>query len=210
MKDSILNRRMRYVFNPSLIPAIIAVDIAVFCLTYFLFPRLMYRLAMIPSAVLYGHAYWQFATYMFCHGGIWHLLMNMLALYMFGMPVARQIGSNEFLLFYLLTGIAAGIMSFFSYWAAGINAVLIGASGAIYGVMLLFSVFYPRSVVYVFGVIPVRAPLLIVIYFLIEFMGSMSMRGSIAHATHLWGLIFAALYCIVRLRIKPWRVWSAL
>ena len=188
MKNNILNRRMRYVFNPSLVPALIAVNFIVFCLTYFLFPRLMYFLAMIPSAVLYGHSYWQFATYMFCHGGMWHLLMNMLALYIFGMPVSREIGSNEFLLFYLLTGIAAGVMSFLTYLFAGYNVMLIGASGAI----------------------PVRAPLLIVIYFMIEFLGSLSMRGGIAHATHLWGLVFAFLYCMIRLRIKPWKAWSSL
>lgn len=210
MKNNILNRRMRYVFNPSLVPALIAVNFIVFCLTYFLFPRLMYFLAMIPSAVLYGHSYWQFATYIFCHGGMWHLLMNMLALYIFGMPVSREIGSNEFLLFYLLTGIAAGVMSFLTYLFAGYNVMLIGASGAIYGVMLLFSVFYPRSVIYVFGIIPVRAPLLIVIYFMIEFLGALSMRGGIAHATHLWGLVFAFLYCMIRLRIKPWKAWSSL
>ena len=101
-------------------------------------------------------------------------------------------------------------MSFLTYLFAGYNVMLIGASGAIYGVMLLFSVFYPRSVIYVFGIIPVRAPLLIVIYFMIEFLGSLSMRGGIAHATHLWGLVFAFLYCMIRLRIKPWKAWSSL
>ena len=201
---------MRYIFSPALVSGLIAVNFIVFCLTYFLFPLLMYSLAMIPSAVLYGHSYWQFLTYMFCHGGIWHLVMNMFALYVFGLPVSREIGCNEFLLFYLLTGIAAGIASFFTYWAAGMNVALIGASGAIYGVMLLFSVFYPRAVIYVFGIIPVRAPLLILFYFLIEFMGSVSMRGGIAHAAHLWGLVFAFLYSAVRLRINPLHAWSSL
>ncbi len=199
---------MPYTFNPSLVPGLIAVNVIVFILTFFLFPRLTYQLAMIPSYILYRHAYWQFLTYMFVHGGIWHLAFNMLALYMFGMPLSRELGTNEFLLFYLLTGIAAGIASFFSYWALGYNAVLIGASGAIYGVMLLFSEFFPSARIYVFGILPVKAPYLIIIYFVLEFALSFSSRGSVAHATHLFGLLFAFLYSLIRLRIKPWRAWG--
>ena len=74
--------------------------------------------------------------------------------------------------------------------------------------MLLFSVFYPNAMIYMFGIIPVRAPMLMVIYFLIEFFGSVSSYGGVAHVTHLFGLLFAFIYCLVRFRIKPWRAWG--
>ena len=208
MGNNILNRRMRYVFWPNMIPALIAVNIVLFALSAFIYPRLTYILSLVPSFVYYGHWYWQFFTYMFMHGGVWHLLFNMLALYMFGMPVSRSIGSNEFLFFYLLIGTLSGIASFFSFLLSGHNYILLGASGAIYGVMLLFSVFYPHAVVYLFGAIPIRAPMLMVIYFLIEFLGAVSSYGGVAHATHLFGLLFAFIYCLVRFRIKPWRAWG--
>ena len=208
MGNSILNRRMCYVFWPGMISGLIAANIVLYALAAFLFPRLTYILSMVPALVYYNHWYWQFVTYMFMHGGVWHLVFNMLALYMFGMPVSRSIGSNEFLLFYLLTGTLSGIASFFTFLLSGHNYILLGASGAIYGVMLLFSVFFPNAVVYVFGMIPVRAPMLMVIYFLIEFLGSISSYGGVAHVTHLFGLLFAFLYCLIRFRIKPWRVWG--
>ena len=208
MANNILNRRMRYVFWPDMIPAMIAINVVLFAISAFIYPRLTYMLSMVPSLVYYGHWYWQFVTYMFMHGGVWHLLFNMLALYMFGMPVSRSIGSNEFLLFYLLIGTLSGIASFFSFLLTGHNYVLLGASGAIYGVMLLFSVFYPNAMIYMFGIIPVRAPMLMVIYFLIEFFGSVSSYGGVAHVTHLFGLLFAFIYCLVRFRIKPWRAWG--
>ncbi len=208
MGNNILNRRMGYVFWPGLIPGLIAINIVAFGLASFLFPRLTYMLSLVPSLVHYKHWYWQFITYMFMHGGVWHLMFNMLALYMFGTPVSRSIGSNEFLLFYLLIGTLSGIASYFSYFLTGHNYILLGASGAIYGVMLLFSVFFPSAVVLVFGVIPVRAPVLMLIYFAIEFLGSVTSYGGIAHITHLFGLLFAFLYCLIRFRIRPWTAWG--
>ena len=179
-----------------------------FGLAAFIAPRLVYMLSMVPSLVYHRHWYWQLLTYMFMHGGVWHLMFNMLALYMFGMPVSRSTGSNEFLLFYLLIGTLSGAASYLTFLYTGQNSILMGASGAIYGVMLLFSVFYPNAVIYLFGIIPLRAPMLMIIYFLIEFLGAASSYSGVAHITHLYGLLFAFIYCIVRFHIKPWRAWG--
>ena len=117
-------------------------------------------------------------------------------------------GTREFLLFYFLTGTLSGIASFFVYLFTGTNAILLGASGALYAVMLLFSVLYPRAIIYLFGIFPVRAPVLVILYFIIELYSQMgSYGGSVAHMTHLFGLLFAALYCVIRMRIKPWQAW---
>lgn len=205
--NSIINRKFRYTYSNSAAMIIVA-NCIVFFVAYLLYPALTYYFAMIPSAILYGHYYWQFVTYMFTHSGFWHLFSNMLGLFIFGTAVERAVGTREFLLFYFLTGILSGIASFFFYLFTGTNAILLGASGALYAVMLLFSVIYPRAVIYLFGVFPVRAPILVLIYFFVELYSQMnSYGGGIAHMTHLFGLVFALLYCLIRLRIKPWRVW---
>jgi membrane associated rhomboid family serine protease len=197
---------MRYTYT-HVTETLIIINVLVFLLTEFIYPRSVYYLAMIPSFVLHGYV-WQLFTYMFVHGGFSHILFNMLGLYIFGSMVERRIGSKEFLLFYLLTGTLSGVFSFVAYLLAGTNVVLLGASGALYAVMLLFSVLYPYAVVYVFGVLPIRAPLLVVIYFLFELFSQMSgANGGVSHLTHLGGLLFAYIYCLVRLRLNPLQEW---
>ena len=207
--NSIINRKFRYTFSGASV-AIIAANVIVYFVTAYLLPRLMVYLSLVPAAVIYGRMYWQFVTYMFVHAGAWHLFSNMLGLYIFGMAVEREIGTREFLLFYFLTGILSGAASFLTYVYTGSYLVmLMGASGALYAVMLLFSVLYPRAVIFVFGVIPVKAPVLVILYFLIELFSQMGSYGmGIAHLTHLYGLLFAFLYCLIRLRIGPWQAWG--
>ncbi len=207
MRNSIINRQFRYTYSNAA-AAIAVINIVAYGVVTFLFPRFLYIFSLIPSAVLYRHWYWQFFTYMFMHGGLWHLLFNMLALFMFGMPVERKIGTREFVLFYFLVGTLSGIASYIAFYLSGQNVMLLGASGAIYGVMLLFSVFFPSAGVLLFGFIPMRASTLVLLYFCIEFFGSVFASGSIGHSTHLFGLLFAFLYVMIRMRIKPWRAWG--
>ncbi len=205
--NSIINRKFRYTYSNATLMLIVA-NCVVYLVAYLVYPALTYILSLIPSAIIYGHYYWQFVTYMFAHSGMWHLFSNMLGLFIFGTAVERTVGTREFLLFYFLTGTLSGIASFFVYLFTGTNAILLGASGALYAVMLLFSVLYPRAIIYLFGIFPVRAPVLVILYFIIELYSQMgSYGGSIAHMTHLFGLLFAALYCVIRMRIKPWQAW---
>ena len=173
-------------------------------------PQLQYQLGLIPSSVVYLHSFWQFVTYMFIHGSFQHLLFNMLTLLLVGVALEKAIGSKEFLLFYLVDGILSGVISFLIYLATGqMYVVLIGASGALYGVLFLFSVVYPNTRFFVFGLIPVPAPLLILIYAGIEIFSEFSGRsGSVAHLTHLAGFLVAWLYCRIRFNISPIRVWK--
>lgn len=206
MSPSILNRRFRYTYN-NVATVLIVINFVVFCLTKFLFPRLVYYLALIPSSIYYNHSYWQFLTYSFTHSAVWHLLSNMLALYIFGAECERRIGSKEFALFYLLVALLSGLASYFVYYLRNTNVILLGASGAVYGVMLLFSVLYPRARIMVFGLIPMSAPALVLVYFLIEFF-SQFMSDGVAHITHLFGLLFAFLYILIRMRMNPFREWT--
>ncbi len=207
MKPSILNRRFKNNSYRNATLKIVIVNVLVYLLTHHLYRRSLYYLAMIPGFVLRGWL-WQFFTYMFVHANFSHLLFNMLSLYIFGSMVERRIGTNEFLLFFGITGTLSGVVSFISYYLAGTNVILVGASGALYGVLLMFAVFFPYSVIYVFGILPIRAPVLVIIYALIELYSQVFSRGgSIAHLTHLSGLVIAYLYCRIRMRINPLEVF---
>jgi len=164
-------------------------------------------LSMIPQAVLKNGAIWTFVTYMFMHGSYTHILFNMLGLFIFGIHVERQMGSKEFLLYYFVTGSLAGVLSFAVYCFTGTFIVsLVGASGALYAVQLAYAVFFPNSVVYIWGIIPLRAPIMVLgftalsLFFVITGGG-----GKVAHLTHLAGFAFGWIYFMVRFGVSPLR-----
>lgn len=206
MRNTILNRKFPYSYW-NVTSIFIAINFIMFCLTGFLFPSLKYIFSLVPSYILYRHYYWQFLTYMFTHATVSHFIFNMLSLYIFGTAVERRVGSREFLLYYLLTGVLSGVASYAMFYVANTNTVLLGASGAIYALLMLFSVLYPKSVIYVFGLIPVQAPLLIILYFIIELISGLTAHDGVAHMTHLSGLVFGLLYIIIRMRMNPLREW---
>ena len=200
--NNILKKPLRYSFyNVSL--ALIIINILVFFLNMLVSRSYVY-LAMTPSVVINYHFYWQFVSYMFVHSGIRHIAFNMLALFFFGQAVERRIGSSEFLLFYLLTGTLAGIFSFIVYVFAGTNVTLLGASGAVYAVLFAYAAFYPDSRIYIFGLVPIKASTLVILYTAIELFSQFAnVRSGVAHLTHLAGFGFAYLYCLIRFGINP-------
>ncbi len=147
---------------------------------------------------------------MFMHGSWSHLISNMIGLIFFGLYVERQCGSKEFLLFYILCGILCGAASLAIYSLSGHwQMLLVGASGAVYAVLLLFAVIFPRSTVFIFGLVPVPAPLLVAIYAGIELFDQLfGMRQGIAHLAHLSGFAAAWLFCLVRYGVNPIKVWK--
>lgn len=193
--------RFQY-YNAALI--LIGANVAVFLLG-FVAPSIVNRMALIPAAIIVEKWIWQPFTYMFVHGGTWHLLFNMLGLFFFGVQLERRIGSNEFLLFYLLSGVLAGALSFAVYWLTGTyNVALVGASGAVFAVLLAFATYFPTATILLFGIIPIRAPILVVGYAALELFNMLSRTGgNVAHMTHLIGFGVAFLYLIVRMRINP-------
>lgn len=171
---------------------------------YFLIPYI----AMVPGLVKEGWV-WTFITYMFFHDptGFSHIFFNMFALFVFGIQVERQIGSREFLLFYFLTGILAGVFSFIFYAATGNERIaLMGASGAIFAVQLAYAVFFPDSIIYIWGILPLRAPVMVLGFTVLEIFFMITGRGGdVARFTHLAGFGFAWLYFLLRFGIDPWR-----
>ena len=185
---------------------LIAINLGAFFLTMG-FPNLVNYLAMNPALVIGRNFWWQPFTYMFVHSGISHILFNMLGLFFFGTQVEDRVGSNEFLLYYLATGVLAGLFSLLIYWLTGAYYVfLLGASGAVYAVLLAFATFYPTAQIFLFGILPVKAPILVIGFTAIALFSQMSGRGgNVAHLTHLAGFAFGLFYFILRLRINPIR-----
>ena len=203
MKRRLLGRPLPYTYNNYAF-IIIVINILVFMLNS-LSPHSTFYTAMIPGLVLQKGFVWQFLTYMFTHSGLSHILFNMLGLFFFGVQVERRLGSKEFLVFYLSTGVLAGVFSFVVYVLTGMyGVILLGASGAVFAVLLAFAVFFPHANIYIMGILPIRAPVLVIGYTAIELFSQIfSVQSGVAHLTHLAGFGFAYLYFVLRLGINP-------
>ena len=205
---SFLRRPFHY-RSENVVFIIIGLNVLVYLAELFLRQlNIAFYFSLIPLAVSQGYI-WQFVTYMFVHdpGSPSHIIFNMLALFIFGTQVERQIGSREFLLYYLLTGILAGIFSFAVFVFTGSWIVfLMGASGAIFAVQLAYAVLFPRSIVYIWGILPLRAPIMVLVFTAIELVSMIAgFRGNVAHLTHLAGFAFGWIYFLVRFGINPWK-----
>lgn len=138
---------------------------------------------------------WQLITYQFMHGGFSHILFNMFALWMFGASIEDIFGSKKFLIFYLLAGVSAGLLHLFvSPLLGGAPAVTIGASGAVYGVLIAYALFFPDNLIFLYFLIPIKAKYLIGFLVVLEFLAVDSASSGVAHLAHLGGALFAFLY----------------
>ncbi len=147
-------------------------------------------LGLTPRLVVTKGYVWQIVTYMFLHGSIWHLILNMFIIWMFGTPLESVWGSNRFLNYYFVCGFGGALLSFlFSF-----NTTVIGASGAGYGILLAYAVLFPYSEIYVWGILPVRARTLVIFMTIIEFASGLSEGDGIAHFAHLGGMAAGFLF----------------
>lgn len=180
---------------PPVVKKLIIINIIFFLVTMAA-PRLIIYLGLLPFAVTHGHWYWQFFTYMFLHGGFWHILFNMYALWLFGSEVEGALGSNSFLRFYMVTGIGAGVITYLFDVHGRIPTV--GASGAIFGILVAYAMMFPNRIILAFFIIPMRAWQFVVLFGILELFASVSSYagrgGGIAHNAHLGGLGIGFLY----------------
>jgi len=146
----------------------------------------------------YNFQIWQLITYQFMHGGFGHIFFNMLVLWMFGIEIENMWGSKKFLTFYLLCGVVAGIFHLIVSPLFDLPpAVTIGASGAIYGVMIAFALFFPDRLIYLYFFIPIKAKYLITFAVILEIMLVDSAGSSIAHLAHLGGAFAAFIFIML-------------
>lgn len=153
---------------------------------------------------------WQLVTYLFMHGGFWHLFFNMFALWMFGMELEHTWGSRKFLSFYLLCGVAAGIANLVVSPLVGQAAPTVGASGAVFGVLLAFGMMFPDRPIYLYFLLPIRAKYFIAAYIGLElFFGVTNTTDGIAHFAHLGGAAAGFLFILGERNVIPARAWWA-
>jgi membrane associated rhomboid family serine protease len=159
-------------------------------------------LALVPSAILAQP--WGVFTYMFVHGGFWHLAFNMIGLFFFGPRLEMQLGGRSFIRLYLLSGLGGAAFSFLF----ARHGAVVGASGAVFGVLLGFAYFWPRERIYIWGVLPVEARWLVGVLAAMSLYSGISGTGAgVAHFAHLGG--FVAGYAYLRWRKRRYlRQWK--
>jgi membrane associated rhomboid family serine protease len=211
------SRDFSYAFGPGplspAIKALVIANVAMFILIAVLPAQIstgvVNLLGLRPSDVTERAWVWQLATYMFLHGGLAHILFNMLALWMFGTELERLWGTRAFVRYYFATGIAAAVTTIivallpFAATARMFYSVTIGASGAIYGLLLAYGLTFPNRPIYMYLVFPIPAKYFVMIMGAIALLSSIGdSGGGIAHITHLGGLV--AGYALLRGRgLRP-------
>jgi len=167
---------------------------------------------LTPSYVVHYFAVWQLVTYLFLHGGFTHLLMNMLALWMFGVPLEGVWGRRLFLRYYFFCGIGAGLtvvvlnyLLLFLFHAGNPDAVTIGASGAIYGLLLAFGFLFPDTRILFFFLFPIPARVFVGITIAVVFLSTLGDTGGrVSHFAHLGGMLCG--YVFLRLGLDRVRL----
>ena len=159
---------------------------------------------LVPSTFISDLMLWQPFTYMFLHApfyssvGISHILLNMLGLWVFGRELEQAWGKTHFLKYYFITGVGSGLITYL--FQIGSDNPVIGASGAVYGVLLAYGVSYPNRMLYIWGIIPVKSMWLVIIMGSIAFFGVLGNADGISHVTHISGMVIG--YFLLK---KRWR-----
>ena len=158
---------------------------------------------LVPKMVWSEFMLWQPFTYLFFHGSIWHVLINMFVLWMFGSELERLWGKEHFLKFYFVTGVGAGLVTIIF----GLNSMtpIVGASGAVYGVLLAYGLTYPNRTVYLYGIIPIKSLWFVIGIGVIAFMSSFDNVSQISHLTHLSGMMIG--YLMLRRPVRFNDLW---
>jgi membrane associated rhomboid family serine protease len=151
---------------------------------------LLNQLVLVPNEIPFRP--WSLVTYMFLHQGFSHIFFNMLSLFFFGPRLEAHMSSRSFLGLYFTSGIVGGLLS----WPFTPDAQIIGASGAIFGVMLGYAKFWPRDQIFLMFV-PLQARVAVVVMTLLNLFGGFSGRGNVAHFAHLGGFVGALVYLLV-------------
>lgn len=226
-----IRKPFRYSFS-NVTLFLVLINVAVYIFFKFYSPISQNYFSLSVVGFVYKKMYWQPLTYMFMHANFSHLLFNMLGLLFFGFHTERAVGSKEFALLYMVTGILCGLFSLAVYYFVGVYDIsignlihvgfsngipvglpqtylikLVGASGAIYAILFSSAVIFPRSKIFIWGLIPVPAPLLVAVYAIIEFVSQFISSSNVAHMTHLAGFGFAYLYFLIRMGVNPIKVW---
>ncbi len=186
---------------PPAIKGLILATVAGFFLSKLAGPRVDDLFGLVPQSTVFDRWLWQPFTYLFLHGDIWHLLFNLFALWMFGMPVEAQWGPAEFLKYYFVCGVSGALLT--CALTPHSTIPVIGASASVYGMLVAFAMLYPDAVVYLYFLIPVKAAHMAILFGALEFFaGAANSTPGIARFAHLGGMIAGYIY------IRWWFAWK--
>ena len=161
---------------------------------------------LVPKLIWEEMKAWQLLTYLFIHGGFFHLFFNMFVLWMFGKDLETQWGKNEFLFYYFTCGMGSGL--FTALFSLNSIIPVVGASGAIYGLLLAYGFTYPNRLVYLYGLFPLKVKYMVIGLGVIAFFASMSAGSSgVSHITHLSGMIIGFVVMYYNFNWKGIKLW---
>jgi len=163
-----------------------------------LFPALTKYFGLTPLSFWHG-AFFQIFTFHFLHGGLLHLLFNMLVFWMFGSELERLWGAKRFIVYMVVTGLGAGLCQV--VFTPSLPIPVIGASGIVYGILLAYGVTYPNRMVYIYFLFPVKVKYLVIFMGVIELVSSISVQSQysgVAHLAHLGGMVFGLGFLFYR------------
>lgn len=174
-------------------------NVALFPITQWLAPRLAMEMAFVPALLL--ERPWTAVTYMFVHAGVWHVAFNMIALFFFGPRLEMRLGGKKFVGLYAVAGLSGALMSW-AFMFVGLSdpgVPIVGASGAVFGVLLGFARYWPRDRIFIWGVLPVEARWLVAAMAgMALFGGFTGAQGGVAHFAHLGGFAGGWIYLWAR------------
>ncbi|MBN2103087.1 rhomboid family intramembrane serine protease [bacterium] len=199
---------------PDTVKKLLIANVAVFVLQMFVGHEMIFYFGLVPRLIWKNYYFWQWFSYMFLHGGFFHIAMNMYVLWMFGSDIERMWGSKAFLQYYLISGVGAGI--FYSAVSYHSQIPTIGASGAVYAILVAFAVLFPRrQIMMIFPPIVMQARTMVMIFLGIElFYGISGSSDGVAHVAHLGGALVGYLYMKQGLQLplsdlkKQWNQWN--
>lgn len=179
---------------PQAVRLILIICTVVFVLQVLGGPILIGAFGLVPAQVVGSFEIWRLVTYIFLHGGFFHILFNLFAFWMFGSQLEQEWGRNEFLKYFFVCGVGAGISSVVADPFSPIP--IIGASGAVYGILLAYGMYFPDRVILLYGIAPVKAKYFVIGIGAIAFLSAMGSGGGggVAHMAHLGGMIVGFLY----------------
>ncbi|MBI88798.1 MAG: hypothetical protein CMG60_01815 [Candidatus Marinimicrobia bacterium] len=169
--------------------------------------RLFFPLfGLVPKLVWSDLMIWQPFTYMFFHGGVWHVLINMFVLWMFGSELERVWGRDRFLKFFFITGVGSGLITML--FSLQSMTPVVGASGSVYGVLLAYGLTYPNRRVYLYGIIPIKSIWFVFGIGLMAFLSSFNNISEISHLTHISGMLIG--YLLLKKPINWTSLWFSM
>ena len=204
------SNRGNFSYNSSLfsqaIKVLITVNFLIYVLQTISGPNVssdLWRLfGLVPKQIWSDLMLWQPFTYLFFHdSNPWHVLMNMFVLWMFGTELERLWGREGFVKYYFITGVGSGIIT----GCISPNSLipLIGASGAVFGIILAYGITFPNRTIYLWGIVPIRSIVFVIFIGVLSLFSTINSTSNVSHVTHLAGMIIG--YTFLK---RKWRLGS--